>query len=91
MDKKLDILPPGESIPDALAAMSRLTRRAKLRALVAKRKYEREKSQVNEHNWMLAAQEYYYAAALTSDFTRAINEHLAKQIHEKNVKNSSVN
>ena len=86
-----EIIAPGDSVPEALAAMARLTRRAKLRVFVAKRKYERTKSQVDEHNYMLAAQEFYYVAALVADFRKALEETLAKKLHEKNVKNDSVN
>lgn len=88
---KLDLLPPGESIPDALGAMARLVRHSKLRVLVAKRRYERTKTKTDEHNYMLAAQEYYYAAALSADFRKAITETLAARHFEKTEKNDKLN
>jgi hypothetical protein len=91
-DEKLKIVTDaGDSVKDALEALQRLVRRAKLRAMAAKRRYERTKTKTDEHNYMLSAQEFYYMAALSSDFGRAANEALAAQIHNTKAKLGTVN
>jgi hypothetical protein len=92
MDKKLSIVSEaGDSVKDALEALKRLVRRAKLRALAAKRRYDRTQSKVDEHNYMLSAQEFYYMAALSADFTKAAADALAQQLADKNAKNNTLN
>jgi hypothetical protein len=90
-NSKLDLLPPGDTAADALGALARLTRHAKMRVLVAKRRYERTKGKTDEHNYMLAAQEYYYAAALSADFRKALTETLAAKHFEKSEKDDKLN
>jgi len=90
-EKVSGIIAPGDSVVDALDALQRLTQRAKLRALVARRRYERDKSQVNEHNYMLSAQEFYYISALSADFGKAARESLAQALHDVNEKKNNLN
>jgi hypothetical protein len=91
MEKPLDLLVPGDSVREALDALKRLVGKSKLRALIAQRRYERTKSQADEHGYMLASQEYYYAAALCSDFTKALAVAVAQQIHNNNEKSNKLN
>lgn len=81
----------GDSVKDAILAQGRLVRRAKLRALVAKRKYERTKTQEDEHNYMLSAQEFYYMAALAADFRKAALQVVAQLQADKTEKNGNLN
>lgn len=90
MENKLD-LPPGDTVADALGAMSRACRHAKLRCLVAKRRWERSPSKETEHNYMLTAQEYYYVAKLRHDFQEAAMKTLAARHAEVSEKKGSVN
>lgn len=91
MNEPLKLLIPGEPISEVLESLKRITRRAKTRALVAQRRFLRLGTPVTEKGWLLAAQEYYYAAALCGDFTEALAQALAEKSAESSAKNNSLN
>jgi hypothetical protein len=87
----LALLPPGDSVEEAISSLKRLVERGKLRALVARRRYERTKDSGDERYFLLAAQEYYYAAALVRDFIDAVAEFAAQKSFEKSKGSNSLN
>ena len=91
MDDEDFDLPPGDTLIDAIGALTRLMNHAKLRCLVAKRRWERLPSKTTEHGYLIAAQEYYYAAKMRKDFQEKAVESLATKHAEIMEKKGSVN
>ena len=82
-----DTVVPGDTLKEAVDALSRVVRRAGRIAAVARRRYERNKTPANEHLFLITAQEYYYVSKLASDFRKAAVQAAAEQRAEKSTSN----
>lgn len=82
-----DTVVPGDTLKDAIDALSRVVRRAGRISAVAKRRYERNKTPDNEHMFLITAQEYYYVSKLASDFRKAAVQAAAEQHASKSTSN----
>jgi hypothetical protein len=79
-------LPPGDSFSDAFGAMSRLVTKARRRAGLAQKRWEKDGSKINESGYLLAAQEYYYMSKLVHDFKKLATTKLAELHSEASIK-----
>lgn len=78
---------PGDTILEAIQALTRVVSRAKRIAVIAKRRYERNKTKESEHWFLLASQEFYYISKLAADFRAAAIQAAAEQHAAKHTPN----